>query len=86
MYKFNFTILLCLATFDPFSNSPNQIHMALKDISKTATITPFGLYEYVRMLFGLKSAAQTFQRLMDTVFQNVSCILVYLYDILIAGL
>ena len=53
----------------------HQITMALEDIAKTAIITLFGLYEYVRMPFELKSAAQTFQRLMDTVFHNVSCIL-----------
>ena len=58
--------------------------MAPKDIAKTAIITPFGLYEYLRMPFGLKSAAQTFQRLMDTVFQNVSCVFVNFYYILIA--
>ena len=49
--------------------------MALEDIAKTAIITLFGLYKYLRMPFGLMSAAQTFQRLMDTVFQNVSCVL-----------
>ena len=37
------------------------------------------------MPFGLKNAAQTFQRLMDTVFQNISCVFVYLDDILIAS-
>ena len=46
----------------------HQIHMAFEDIAKTDIITPFGLYEYLRMPFGLKSAPQTFQRLMDTVF------------------
>ena len=38
--------------------------------------TPFGLYEYLHMPFGLMSAAQTFQILMDTVFRNVSCVFV----------
>ena len=33
------------------------------------------------MPFGLKNAAQTFQRLMDTVFQNVHYVFVYLDDI-----
>ena len=60
--------------------------MALEDIAKTAIITPFGLYEYLRMPFGLKSAAQTFHSNMDTVFQNVSCVFLYLYNIYLSVL
>ena len=63
----------------------HQIPVATEDIPKTVIITPFGLYEYTRMPFGLKNAAQAFQRLMDTVFQNVHCVFVYLDDILIAS-
>ena len=37
------------------------------------------------MPFGLKNATQAFQRLMDTVFQNINCVFVYLDDILIAS-
>ena len=37
------------------------------------------------MPFGLKNAEQAFQRLMDTVFQNINCVFVYLDDILIAS-
>ena len=37
------------------------------------------------MPFGLKSAAQTFQRLMDSVLQNTDSTFVYLDDILIAS-
>ncbi|RUS73921.1 hypothetical protein EGW08_018311 [Elysia chlorotica] len=46
---------------------------------------PFGLYEFLRMPFGLKNAAQAFQRLMDTVLQGLNCVFVYLDDILVAS-
>jgi cleavage and polyadenylation specificity factor subunit 1 len=59
--------------------------MAPADIPKTAVITPFGLFEFTRMPFGLKNAAQAFQRLMDTVCANLSFAFVYLDDILVAS-
>jgi hypothetical protein len=37
------------------------------DIEKTAITTPFGLYEFPRMTFGLRNAAQTFQRFLNNV-------------------
>jgi hypothetical protein len=35
--------------------------MQKSDIPKTAIITPFGLFEFLYMPFGLSNAAQTFQ-------------------------
>ncbi|PIK58620.1 hypothetical protein BSL78_04463 [Apostichopus japonicus] len=63
----------------------HQVAVDEKDKHKTSFITPFGLYEYNRMPFGLCNAPGTFQRLMqsclsDQFFRSVLC---YLDDILV---
>ena len=59
--------------------------MAQEDIIKTAIITPFGLFEFLRLPFGLRNAAQAFQRLMDATCRNIPFIFTYIDDLLVSS-
>ena len=63
----------------------NQVPVTEKDKPKTAFCTPFGLFEWNRMPFGLCNAPSTFQRLMERIFgaQHCQSLLLYLDDVVI---
>ena len=62
-----------------------QIPVPTTDAQKTAFITPFGLWEFLRMPFGLKNAGQIFQRFVNDILTGIPRVFVYMDDILLAS-
>ena len=71
-----------MSMLDGFSGY-NQIAVHPDDQDKTAFTTPWGMFMYAKMLFGLMNAGATFQRAMDIAFaeENDKIMVIYLDDI-----
>jgi len=74
----------CFSTLD-MSQAYQQL--LLDESSKKLVVinTPKGLFQYNRLPFGISSAPGIFQRVMDSILQNIPGVIVYLDDILVTG-
>jgi len=63
----------------------NQVPLAEGNMAKTAFCTPFGLFEFERMPFGLCNVPGTFQRPTESIFgdQSFQSVLLYLDDVIV---
>ena len=73
----------CISKLD-LSKGFYQIEVEPSSVPKTAFITPFGKFQFLRMPFGLRNAPSIFQRVMETVLRDCyMCCAPYIDDIVV---
>ena len=62
-----------------------QVLVNPQHVHKTAFSTHLGLYEFVRMPYGLKTAPQTFQRILNSIFSDMlyNWLIIYIDDLIV---
>ena len=60
-----------------------QVPMSQDDIQKTVIVTPFGMFKFLCLPFGLRNDGNTFQKMMDQTLCDLPFYFVYVKNILI---
>ena len=68
-----------------FIKEYHLISVHAMDIPKTSVITPFDLFEFLHIPFGLTNVPQAFKLLMDSALRGLDHVFIYLDDLLVAS-
>lgn len=81
------TAIPSVAKVSKLDLSQAYFHFELDEQSRDITTftSQSGIYRFKRLMFGLKSAPEVFQRSMDVLFRGIDYIIIYMDDILVYG-